>query len=287
MRFVERLKRYEYLYFAFRNKKVVIGVVMFLFFLLLGLIGPSLTKYDPLEFAGQGYLKPSFKHLLGTDIFGHDIFTQLVYGLKSSYFVGFLGGAIATFIGLLIGFLSGYKGGLIDEFLMMITNIMLVIPTLAILIIIAAYLPYRGMTFEAIIIGFTNWPWTARAIRSMTLSIKNKDFVNLSRISALPTRKIITEDIASNMFSYIFMVFILQFAGAVLSAVTLDFIGLGPTKGISLGLIMQVARDWNAVQLGMWWWAIIPGLVITLLVTSLYFINTGLDEIFNPKLRET
>ncbi|WGS64807.1 ABC transporter permease [Marinitoga aeolica] len=280
------LKKYENLYFALKNKKVIIGMTIFTFFLLLGLIGPYFAKYDPLEYAGPGYMPPSKEFWLGTNIFGHDIFTQLVYGLRSSYFVGFFGGTLATIIGLFVGFLSGYKGKWVDESLMMITNIMLVIPTLAVLIIISAYLSFRGMVFESVIIGLTNWPWTARAVRSLTMSIKNKDFVNLSRISALPTRKIILQDIASNMFSYIFMVYILQFGGAILSAVTLDFIGLGPTKGISLGLIMQVARDWNAIQLGMWWWAIIPGLVITLLVTSLYFINTGLDEVFNPKLRE-
>lgn len=280
------LKKYENLYFALKNKKVIIGMIIFTFFLLLGLIGPYIAKYDPLEYAGPGYMPPNKEFWLGTNIFGHDLFTQLVYGLRSSYFVGFFGGTLATIIGLFVGFLSGYKGKWVDESLMMITNIMLVIPTLAVLIIISAYLSFRGMVFESIIIGLTNWPWTARAVRSLTMSIKNKDFVNLSRISALPTRKIILQDIASNMFSYIFMVYILQFGGAILSAVTLDFIGLGPTKGISLGLIMQVARDWNAIQLGMWWWAIIPGLVITLLVTSLYFINTGLDEVFNPKLRE-
>ncbi|AEX85458.1 peptide ABC transporter permease [Marinitoga sp. 1135] len=282
----EKIKNNDYLYFMLRNKKVLFGFFVFLFFLLLGLVGPHLSKYGPLEYAGPGYMPPGKEYWLGTDIFGHDVYTQLVYGLRSSYFVGFFGGTLATIIGLFVGFLSGYKGKWVDELLMMLTNVMLVIPTLAILIIISSYLSFRGMVFESIIIGITNWPWTARAIRSLTMSIKNKEFVNLSRISSLPTGKIIIEDIASNMFSYIFMVFILQFAGAVLSAVTLDFIGLGPTKGISLGLMMQIARDWNAVQLGMWWWAIIPGLVITLLVSSLYFINTGLDEVFNPKLRE-
>ncbi|SHE95617.1 peptide/nickel transport system permease protein [Marinitoga hydrogenitolerans DSM 16785] len=280
------LKKYDYLYFALKNKKVIFGIFVFTILLMLGIIGPYFSKYNPLDYAGPGYMPPNKDYWLGTNIFGQDLYTQIVYGLRSSYFVGFFGGTIATIIGLFIGFLSGYKGKWIDEGLMMITNIMLVIPTLAILIIISAYLSFRGMVFESIIIGLTNWPWTARAIRSLTMSIKNKEFVNLSKISALPTRKIILEDIASNMFSYIFMVYILQFGGAVLSAVTLDFIGLGPTKGISLGLIMQIARDWNAIQLGMWWWAIIPGLIITLLVTSLYFINTGLDEVFNPKLRE-
>jgi peptide/nickel transport system permease protein len=118
------------------------------------------------------------------------------------------------------------------------------------------------------------------------LSLKNQEFVNLSRISAAPVTKIIAEDIAANMFSYVFMVYIIQFTGTILAAVSLEFLGLGPTQGISLGLVMQNAVNWNAIQLGLWWWAIIPGLLLTILIVSLYFINTGLDEVFNPRLRE-
>lgn len=197
-----------------------------------------------------------------------------------------IGGGLATFVGLIVGFFAGYEGGIIDEILMMLTNILLVIPTLALLIIVASYLPYRGVFIQSVIIGLTAWPWTARAVRSQTLSLKMREFVNLARITGRSHLKIILYEILPNMLSYVFMVIILQFGGAILAAVGLDFIGLGPTQGISLGLMMQNAVLWNAIQLGMWWWAIPPGLVITLIVGALYFMNTGLDEVFNPKLRE-
>jgi len=169
---------------------------------------------------------------------------------------------------------------------MMLTNILLVIPTLALLIIVAAYLPYRGVFIQSIIIGLTAWPWTARAVRSQTLSLRTREFVNLARISGRSHMKIIMYEVLPNMMSYVFMVFILQFGGAILAAVGLDFIGLGPSRGISIGLMLQNAVLWNAIQLGMWWWAIPPGLVITLVVGALYFMNVGLDEVFNPRLRE-
>ena len=175
---------------------------------------------------------------------------------------------------------------MVDEILMMMTNVMIVIPTIAILIIIAAYLPYRGVLIESVIIGFTSWPWTARAVRSETLSLKSREFVHLARISSLRTWKIIFQEIAPNMLSYVFMVFILQFGGAILAAIGLDFIGLGPTRGISLGTMLQQAVLWNAIQLGMWWWVVPPGAIITALVSSLFIVNTGLDEAFNPRLRE-
>ncbi|MEN3043272.1 MAG: ABC transporter permease [Fervidobacterium sp.] len=277
----------EMLFFAFRNKKLRIGLSIVLFFVFLGLFGPLISKYkDPLEYVGTGYQPPSKEFWLGTTTFGQDVFTQLVYGIRSSFLVGLIGGGLATLIGLIIGFFAGYEGGWIDELLMMITNILLVIPTLALLIILAAYLPYRGILVESIIIGFTAWPWTARAVRAQTLSLRVREFVNLARITGRSHLKIILYEIMPNMFSYVFMVFILQFGGAILAAVGLDFIGLGPTKGISIGLMMQNAVLWNAIQLGMWWWAIPPGLVITLIVGALYFMNTGLDEVFNPRLRE-
>ncbi|MGB4262066.1 MAG: ABC transporter permease [Fervidobacterium sp.] len=277
----------EIFFFAFRNIKLRIGLIIVLFFLLLGIFGPMISKYqDPLDYVGQGYQPPSRDHWLGTTTFGQDVFTQLVYGIRSSFFVGLVGGGIATIIGLIIGFLAGYEGGWIDELLMMLTNILLVIPTLALLIIVAAYLPYRGVFIQSIIIGLTAWPWTARAVRSQTLSLRTREFVNLARISGRSHMKIIMYEILPNMMSYVFMVFILQFGGAILAAVGLDFIGLGPSRGISIGLMLQNAVLWNAIQLGMWWWAIPPGLVITLVVGALYFMNVGLDEVFNPRLRE-
>ncbi len=276
----------EILYFMFRNRKFLIGLTIILIFVGLALIGPYIVKYRPLEYSGPMGSPPSKEHWLGTTTFGQDVFSQLVYGLRSSFAVGIVGGGLATFIGLAIGFIAGYRGGLFDEIAMMFTNIMMVIPTLALLIIIAAYLPYRGIFIESVIIGLTAWPWTARAVRAQTLSLKTREFVNLARISGMKSVRIVVEEIMPNMMSYVFMVFILQFGGAILAAVGLDFIGLGPTKGISIGLMMQNAVLWNAIQLRMWWWAVPPGAVITLIVGALYFMNTGMDEVFNPKLRE-
>jgi peptide/nickel transport system permease protein len=280
-------KKHENLYFAVSNKKVLLGVFMFVAIILLSLVGPYLTPYDYEEFAGAGYLPPSKDHWFGTTLMGRDVFTRVVYGLRSTLLVGFLAGTIASAIGLVVGFVSGYYSGkAADEGLMMLTNVFMVIPSLAILIILSAYLPYRGIVTQSLIVAATAWPWTARAVRSQTLSLKNQEFVNLSRISGLSTFKILRDDIAANMFSYVFMVYILQFNGTILASVGLEFLGLGPTRGVSLGLVMQNAVNWNALHLGMWWWGLIPGLILTLLIVSLYFINTGLDEVFNPRLRE-
>ena len=190
-------------------------------------------------------------------------------------------------IGVLVGFIAGYRGGLVDEILNMLTNIVLVLPTLAVLLIIAAYLEVRSVLAESFFIGITAWPWAARAIRAQTFSLRSRDFVDLARLSGMKSLKIIFTEIAPNMMSYLFMTFILMFGGAILTAATLDFIGLGPTSGISLGLMMNYALLWSALHLGMWWWFVSPGVAITSIVGALYIMNVGLDEVFNPKLRET
>jgi peptide/nickel transport system permease protein len=161
-----------------------------------------------------------------------------------------------------------------------------VLPTLALLLIIAAYLEVRGVLAESVFIGLTSWPWAARAIRAQTFSLRSRDFVDLARLTGVRPLKIIFTEIAPNMMSYLFMTFILQFGGAILIAATLDFVGLGPTQGISLGLMMNNALMWSALHLGMWWWFIPPGLAIMIIVSALYIMNVGLDEVFNPKLRE-
>jgi len=280
-------KEHENLYYALTNKKVIFGLAIFFLTVFLAIFGPLTTPYGYEEYAGDPYLSPSREHLFGTTIMGKDVFTRTVYGLRSTLLVGFIAGTMATVVGCVIGFLAGYYGGTwFDELLMMFTNIFVVIPQLALLIVIAAFLEVRGITVMSLIVAATAWPWTARAVRSQTLSLRNQEYVNLSRISVLKVSRILREDIAANMFSYVFMVYILQFNGTMLATVQLEFLGLGPTKGISLGLVMQDAVNWNAVQLGMWWWAIIPGLIITIMITALYFVNTGLDAAFNPRLRE-
>ncbi len=282
----EKKKRNEFLFFALKNNKLRIGLAVLVFFVAMTFVGPLLTRYKPDDFVGPAGAPPSSEFWFGTTTFGEDVFTQMVYGLGSTFLVGIIGGGIATVIGMLVGFIGGYRGGIVDEVLNMLTNIVLVIPALVVLLIIAAYLEVRGVVGESLFIGFTSWPWAARAIRAQTFSLRVRDFVGLARLSGMKPLKIIFTEIAPNMMSYLFMTFILMFGGAILTAATLDFIGLGPTNAVSLGLMMNSALLWSALMLGMWWWFVPPGVAITAIVGALYVMNVGLDEVFNPKLRE-
>jgi peptide/nickel transport system permease protein len=282
----ENKKRNELLFFALRNKKLRIGASIVLFFIILALIGPLLTKYGPREFVAPGVQPPSREFLLGTTTLGEDVLTQFMYGLRSTFVVGIIGGGLGTLIGIVIGFTAGYRGGIVDELLNMFTNIVLVIPSLVVLLIIVAYLDVRGILIESLFIACFAWPWVARAVRAQTFSLRTREFVDLAKLSGMKSRKIIFSEIAPNMMSYLLLASILQFGGAILTAATLDFIGLGPTKGMSLGLMMNNAVIEAGLIRGMWWWFIPPGLAITAIVGGLYITNVGLDEVFNPKLRE-
>lgn len=279
-------KKNEFLYFAFRNIKLRIGLGIVLFFLVLTFVGPKLAEYDPTEFVGPSSAPPSAEYWFGTTSFGEDVFSQFVHGLASTFLVGIIGGGLATVLGMTIGFAAGYRGGATDEVLNVLTNVILTIPALALLLVLSAYVKVRGIFIESLFIGFTTWPWAARAIRAQTFTLRTRDFVDLAKLSGRSSTKIVFTEIAPNMASYLFMTFILMFGGAILTAATLDFLGLGPTQGMSLGLMMNMAVLWSALPLGMWWWFVPPGIGITAIVGGLYVMNVGLDEVFNPKLRE-
>ena len=222
--------RGEFLFFALRSKKFLISIAILLVLACIAIFGPLVDSTDPLAQNGLPMLHPSLAsgNWFGTTYFGEDVFAQFANGLRASFFVGFLGGGLAAVIGMVVGFVAGYRGGWIDEILNMVTNVFLVIPTLAVLLVITSYLQARGVMFEAIFIGLTSWPWAARAIRAQTFSLRSRDFIDLARLSGGASWKIIATEIAPNMSSYLFLTFILLFGGAILIAASLDFIGLGP-----------------------------------------------------------
>ncbi len=278
-------RRGDFLHYALHNKKVVFGLSLELLFVVGAIFGPIISPHSPDSFFTP-YRQPSAQYWLGTDNLGHDLFAQLVYGLRDSYLVGALGALSASIVGMALGFTAGYRGGWLDEALQMVTNIMVMIPSLVLLIVIGAYLKTRGVLFEGVFIGLTTWPWVARAVRAQTFTLRSREFVDLARLSGKRPASIVIRDIAPNMASYLFLAVVLLFGSSMLLAASYDFLGLGPTSGQSLGNMMNQANAWSALQLHVWWWFVTPGLVLTGMVAALLIANVGLDEVFNPKLRE-
>jgi ABC-type dipeptide/oligopeptide/nickel transport system permease subunit len=227
---------------------------------------------------------------LGTDNFGRDVLTELVAAIRVSLQIGIVAGLVATFIGLTLGLLGGYVGGLVDDVIMFITNIFTVIPTIVLLILISFSIgqEQRGPFTIAVVIGFTSWYWTTRAVRSQVISLRNRDHVNLSKLSGHSIVHIITRDILPYIASYVVMALILQISSAILAEAFLSILGLGPrtTEVPTLGLMMQWAMIYQAYILGKWWAYFPVILAIALITFSMNLMNTGLDQVFNPALRD-
>jgi peptide/nickel transport system permease protein len=275
----------DLLYYALHNSKLVFGLSLEVLFVLAAILGPVISPHNMTDYFASN-TAPSAQHWLGTDNLGHDLFAEMASGLRVSYLVGAVGALCAAFIGMALGFTAGWRGGILDEVLQMVTNIVVMIPALVLLIVIGAYLKTRGILFEGAFIGLTTWPWVARAVRAQTFTLKSREFVDLARLSGKRASSIVVREIAPNMASYLFLVVILLFGSSMLLAANFDFLGLGPTTGTSLGNIMNQSTLWSALQLHYWWWFLPPGLLLTGMVAALLIANVGLDEVFNPKLRQ-
>ena len=227
---------------------------------------------------------------LGTDNFGRDVLKQLVSATGTSIKIGLLAGTVATLIGLTLGLLSGYLGGFFDDFIMFVTNVFTVIPGFVLLILISYSIgqEQRGAMVVATVIGLTSWTWTCRSVRSQVISLRNRDHVNLSKLSGHSLLRIIMMDILPYIASYVVMAFILQVSSGILSEAQLSLLGLGPrtTETATLGLMMNWAMLYSAHTNGSWW-AYFPVIfTITAISFSLNLMNTGLDQVFNPTLRD-
>ncbi len=227
---------------------------------------------------------------LGTDNFGRDVLKELVAAIRTSLVIGLIAGTIATLIGLTLGLISGFIGGIVDDIIMFVTNIFTVIPAFVLLILISYSIgqDQRGPTTVAVVIGMTAWVWTARAVRSQVISLRNRDHVNLSKLSGHNLFLIIVTDILPYIASYVVMALILQISGAILAEAQLSMLGLGPktTEVPTLGLMMNWSMLYTA-HLNGYWWAYFPVLLtIALISFSLNLMNTGLDQVFNPTLRD-
>jgi peptide/nickel transport system permease protein len=227
---------------------------------------------------------------LGTDNFGRDVLTELVTATRVSLLIGLVAGTIATGIGLTLGLLAGYVGGRVDDVIMFFTNLFTVIPSFILLILISFSIGQesRGPVTVAVAIGFTSWVWTARAVRSQVFSLRNRDHVNLSKLSGHSVGYIILTDILPYIASYVVMALILQISSAILIEATLSILGLGPrtTDVPTLGLMMNWSMIYQAPILGKWWAYFPVVLIIGMISFSLNLMNTGLDQVFNPALRD-
>lgn len=267
------------------NKMGFLGVILLSTFVFLAIFGPLIYPYDPKEYGiSPIFDAPSMAHLLGTDDMGRDVLGGLISGARISIMVGFLSTILSMVLGTVIGISSGYYRGRIDTLLMRMTDVFLVIPWLPLALVLTAIL---GASIWNIIfvIGLTSWPGTARIVRSQTLSLRERQFVERARGIGASHFYIMRKHIFPNVISLIFANTVLVSAVAILSETTLSFLGMGDTTLPSWGMMLHYAFESGAASLGAYWYLIPPGLCVVLTVLGFTFIGYAFDEISNPKLQ--
>lgn len=270
-----------------RNGKALTGLAILGFFAVLAVIGEWIAPYDPSAVSSDILQPPSGAHWFGTTHLGQDILSQVLVGTRGVLVVGLVAGVLATVIGVLIGVTAGFVGGAGDETLSALSNIFLVIPQLPLIILIAGQLPSAGGLTVAAVIAVTGWAWGARVLRAQTLSLRKRDFVEAARANGERTWRIVLAEILPNLTAIIAAGFVGTVTFAVLSQITLAFIGVTSVSEWNWGTILFWAQGNLALQRGAWWWFVPAGLCIALLGMALTLINFGIDEFVNPRLRST
>ncbi|GAB3852565.1 hypothetical protein GCM10028801_03720 [Nocardioides maradonensis] len=254
-----------------------IGVTVIAVFAVAALVGPLLVG-DPNATDGPISAGPSAQHLLGTTNLGQDVLSQLVVGARGSLLVSILAALIAIVVAVAAGTSGAVFGGVWDEVLSLLTNVMLVIPTLPLVVVIAGYVHDAGGVVVALVIAVTGWSWSARIIRAQALSLRQRDFVLAARASGESAFRVVTFEVLPHLLPLIAA----QFLGIVLYAIMtqagLAFLGIGSVTDWTWGTMLYWANNAQAFQLGQWWWYVPPGLAIAVLGTALVLLNTFVDD---------
>jgi len=255
-----------------------VGVLITAAILLIGIFAPVIAPYPPSKpNVGPHYGGISASHPLGTDDIGEDIFSQLLWASRGSIFVGFFAGGISIFMGIVMGLFSGYFGGRTDEVLMRSTDVVLVLPLLPLLIVVASLFP-ASIFLVIVVIGLLSWPVTARVVRSQTLTLKRRPFVDALRLSGMSDLEIMFKVLLPNQLPLILSYGVFSAVTAVVIEAGLDFIGLGSINNLSWGIMLYFALSRDALLRGMWWWFIPPGLMIALFGTGLILLGYGAER---------
>ena len=283
-----------------RRPDGVAGIaIMLVFFVVAGVpdlfVGPLQTAVTA---TGPRLGPPSSEFPLGTDELGRSMLNLTIHGARISIVIGLLATVVTVLIGAVVGIVSGYVGGRLDGFLMRITDFFLVIPTFVLALILTPII--RELVGSAtselfgirmtlivivIVIGITSWSSTARIIRSQTLSLRERAFVDRARVIGAGSGHIMRRHILPNVMNLIVANAVLVFAGAVLTETTLSFVGLGDPFQPSWGQLLEAARTVGAPGLGAWWYFVPPGLGIVLVVFAFTLLGSALDDVLNPRRR--
>jgi peptide/nickel transport system permease protein len=270
--------------FVLSDLKGALGMILLLIPTIMALFPGLIALYDPWVPTGKPFEPPSIYHPLGTNDVGQDIFSELVYGARISLLVGVTSALLTVFIGLTFGVLAGYKGGVLDELIMAITDVMLLLPALPLMALLAVLLG-PGYQNIVIVIALFSWPPVARMIRAQTLSVKENLYVEAARAIGASSLRIVLKYIIPQLIPMLIAHTILRVSGAMIAEASLSFLGLGDPRAKSWGSMIYWAQRSGAITAEAFWWIVAPGIMITITVLGLGLVGYKLEEWANPRLR--
>jgi len=273
-----------------RNRGLAIGLLILIglvLFTVIGLITINPKQAYPLSVATKQ--PPSLKYPFGTDFFGRNLYAAMVVGMWQTAVIGVIAGGLGTIIGVVLGFISAYFGGWVDSTIRTICQILTPIPVLLIQVVVAGSLDKRDVTIftMALIVVMLAWMGPTLVIRAQVLTMKERQFVAVAKLSGVGDLSIIFKEILPNLLPFIAAAFVGQVFSAVFASFYLAVLGLGPLREPLLGNIIWAAQLQGAFFNGWWWWPIAPSIAMILILGSLALINMGLDELANPRVRRT
>jgi len=262
------------------------GIVLILLILLFGVIGSSFVARDRADVgAGRPARPPTFQHLLGTDQQGRDVLADLVYGTPATLKIGLIAGVLGVSAGALLGLIAGYFGGVSDAIIGLVTDVFLTIPNLLILVVVASLIRVVSVEEMGLLVAALAWMWPARTVRAQVLTIRERLYVQVARLSGVSDLKIIVQELFPNLLPYLAASFVGTVSAAILVSVGLSTLGLGPQNEPSLGLTIYWCIYYGALIRQLWWWFVPPIVIIVLTFIGLFMVAAGLDRIANPRLR--
>jgi len=269
-----------------RNWKLWLGIGLLLLLATAALIGPlTIDEAATQPLYAKFGQRPSLEFPLGTDDVGRDLFALLLYGLWPTLMIGLIAGTLGIGIGTALGLISGYFRGPVDVLIRTLSDIVLTIPLLVVLILIASYTRTTSIEGTALIVGLLAWAGPTRAIRAQTLSLRERAFTKVARLTQLNDFEIIFLELMPNLLPYMLAGFIDAIAGGILASVGLQLLGIGPLLIPNMGMTLNGAFAGGAMIRGFWWWWAPPVIVLTVLFSATFLITLALDEIANPRLR--
>ncbi|WP_232529089.1 ABC transporter permease [Mycetocola zhujimingii] len=266
--------------------KLAAGLILIAAITLFGVLGPAVLG-NPRSIRDIGTTPPSGEFLLGTTQTGQDVLAQLAHATYGSLLIGLVVGVLALVLSMIFGVIGSYVGGWVDESFSLFTNIMLVIPGLPLVIVISSYVQDKTIWVLAVVLAITSWAASARVLRSVTLSLRSRDYVAAARVSGEKPWRIIAVEILPNLTPVLASQFVLAITAAILAEAGLSYLGLGASGTFTWGTMLFQAQNGFALTLGTWWWFVPPGILIAVLGGALALVNFAIDEVVDPRLRTT